>query len=288
MKVYGNFSAEEIEAQYNLRAGRPDYETSVVPVWIERSARAREQLNCTLDIAYGQSKKQKLDVFRSNNAGGPTLIYFHGGYWQRGDKSVYSFLASPLVKHGVNAIIAGYDLCPTVSITTISEQAREALTWFWRNAIELGLSRDRLTVMGHSAGGHITAMMMGTDWSKRVSDLPTELIKAGIPVSPLNDLEPLRFTSINDGVRMDAAEAQSQSPMNNPPVTNAPQLVVCGGRETGEFHRQADMYVEAFASANRQIEKYTVPDSDHFDELNVLADDTSPFFSKTVGLAMKR
>jgi arylformamidase len=162
------------------------------------------------------------------------------------------------------------------------------LVWVWRNARELGISRDRLTVMGHSAGGHITAMMMGTNWPKRAADLPTDLIKAGIPVSPLNVLEPLRFTSINEGVRMDAAEALLQSPMNNPPVTNAPLLVVCGERETSEFHRQADMYVEAFATADRQIERYTVPDSDHFDELNVLANDASPFFSKTFELVMKR
>lgn len=288
MKVYRDFTAAEIEAQYNLRAGRPDYETAVVPDWIERSARARVCLNCTLDVVYGQGTKQKLDIFRSGDSGAQTLIYFHGGYWQRGDKSVYSFLAEPFNRHNVNVIIVGYDLCPTVSITRISDEAREALTFVWRNATELGVSRDRLTVMGHSAGGHITAMMMGTNWPKWASDLPRDLVKAGIPVSPLNDLEPLRFTSLNDGVRMDAAEAQSQSPLNSPPVTNAPQLVVVGERESDEFHRQANVYVSAFANAQRPIERYTVPDSDHFDELNVLADDGSPFFAKTIGMMKKQ
>lgn len=282
VKVYRDFTADEIEAQYNLRAGRPDYETTVIPDWIKRSTRARETLDGRLDITYGSSDRQKIDMFTAGKPDAPTLVYFHGGYWQRGEKAIYSFLAEPFVRHGVNVAIIGYDLCPAVSITTISAQAREALAWIWRHAGDLDVMHDRLTVMGHSAGGHITGMMMGTDWTALAGDLPIDLVKAGIPVSPLNDLEPLRFTSLNDGVRMDAAEARAESPMNHPPVTNAPQLIITGELETAEFQRQADMYVEAFATASRSIERYVVPDSDHFDELNALADDESVFFQESL------
>ena len=283
-KVYGNFTPDEIEAQYNLRAGRPDYEATVIPDWIERSKRARKTLGGKLDLAYGRSERQKIDFFRAGNADAPTLVYFHGGYWQRGEKAIYSFLAEPFVRHGANIAVVGYDLCPTVSITEISAQARNALVWISRHADDLELARDRLTVMGHSAGGHITGMMMGTDWTALGADLPKDMVKAGIPVSPLNDLEPLRFTSLNDNVRMDAAEAEAESPMNHPPTTDAPQLMVTGGRETAEFQRQADIYVQAFRAAGRPIERYVVPDVDHFDELNVLADDQSPFFKKSLAL----
>lgn len=286
MLVYEKFTAEEIEAQYNLRAGRPDYELTVVPDWIERSARTREKLTCHLDLVYGAGPKQKLDIFPAS-AASPTLVYFHGGYWQRGDKSVYSFLAEPFTRHGVSVVVVGYDLCPSVSITRISAEAREALAWIWRNGADYGISVDKLTVMGHSAGGHITGMMMGTDFTKLGADLPLDLVKAGIPISPLNLLEPLRFTSLNDNVQMDAAEAERESPMNHPPVTTAPQLVVCGGKETPEFHRQSDMYVEAFKTAERRIERYTVPDVDHFDELNVLARDDSEFFRKSLQLVTR-
>ena len=283
-KIYRDFSADEIEAQYNLRAKRPDYETTVLPDWVERSVRARETLDGKIDLAYGPFERQKIDLFNAGKSNAPTLVYFHGGYWQRGEKAIYSFLAEPFARHGVNVAVVGYDLCPTVSITEISGQARSALAWIWRQADGLGISRDRLTVMGHSAGGHITGMVMGTDWTALSSDLPLDLVKAGIPVSPLNDLEPLRFTSLNDNVRMDAAEAEAESPINHPPVTDAPQLMVTGGRETAEFQRQADMYVEAFATASRPIERYVVPDCDHFDELNALADDGSPFFRKSLAL----
>ena len=274
------------DAQYNLRAGRPDYEKTVIPGWMAASQDARDSLECTLDVRYAEGEKQKLDVFRCADARAPTLIWIHGGYWQRGDKSVYSFLATPFVQKGVNVVVVGYDLCPTVSMTRISEELREALSFIWHEGETLGINRDRLTVMGHSAGGHLTQMMMATDWSARDAALPANLIKAGIPVSPLSYLEPVRLTlALNANLRMDPAEADAQSPMtNHPPVTDAPQLVVVGGAETDEFHRQTQMYVDKFASDARAMDMYVVPDVDHFDELNVLADPASPFFAKTCAM----
>ena len=110
------------------------------------------------------------------------------------------------------------------------------------------------------------------------------MIKAGIPVSPLSYLEPVRLTqALNAGIRMDEAEAEAESPMtNHPPATNAPQLVVVGGAETSEFHRQANMYAEAYGNNDRKIGLYVVPGcGSFFDELNVLVDPSSTFFQKS-------
>ncbi|WP_271952619.1 alpha/beta hydrolase [Ruegeria faecimaris] len=283
LTFHTRFSPDEFDAQYNLRAGRPDYEVTVIPGWSRDSAHARATSDCSLDIRYGEGEKQKLDVFRCADTAAPTLVYFHGGYWQRGDKSIYSFIAPPFVEAGFNVVVIGYDLCPSVTITRISEEAREAMSFVWRNAGALGINPDRLCVMGHSAGGHITQMMMATDWPAFDDDLPADLIKSGIPVSPLSYLEPVRLTeALNAGIQMDPAEAQAESPMTkHPPGTNAPQLVVVGGAETVEFHRQARMYVEKYETADRKMGLYFVPDVDHFDELNVLVDPASPFFKHT-------
>ncbi|MEM9470604.1 MAG: alpha/beta hydrolase [Pseudomonadota bacterium] len=283
LTYHTRFSPEEFDAQYNLRAGRPDYEVTVIPNWTRDSEAARAELTCRTDIRYGQGDKQKLDVFRCGDASAPVLVYFHGGYWQRGDKSIYSFLATPFVAAGVNVVVVGYDLCPAVTITRISEQAREAVAYIYRHADELKINRDRITVMGHSAGGHITQMMMATDWPAFADGLPADLIKTGIPVSPLSYLEPVRLTeALNAGIRMDPAEAEAESPMtNHPPVTDAAQMVVVGGAETDEFHRQARMYVEKYSTPARHMDLYIVPGVDHFDELNVLADPASTFFAKT-------
>jgi len=243
-------------------------------------------LQSQIDIRYADGDRQKLDVFNANDRQAPVLVYFHGGYWQRGDKSIYSFLATPYSNAGVNVVVVGYDLCPDVSITRISEQAREAMAYIWLHADELKINRDRITVMGHSAGGHITEMMMATDWTAINPDLPLDLVKSGIPISPLSYLEPVRLTAaLNAGIRMDEQEAEEQSPMTrHPPITDAPQLVVVGGAETDEFHRQSQMYVDKYATDKRVMSMYIVPDVDHFDELNVLADANSEFFIKTLNM----
>ena len=286
LTYHDGHDADWFDAQYNLRAGRPDYEQTVIPGWIAASQTTRDTLDCTLDLRYGDGEKQKLDVFRCGDATAPTLIWIHGGYWQRGDKSVYSFLATPFVLNGVNVVVVGYDLCPSVSMTRICEELREALAYIWHESTAIGINRDRITVMGHSAGGHLTQMMMAADWPSRDPALPPDLIKAGLPVSPLSYLEPVRLTlALNANLQMDPAEADTLSPMtHHPPVTNAPQLVVVGGAETDEFHRQSRMYVDKFASDARPVNMYVVPNVDHFDELNVLADPASPFFAKTCAM----
>lgn len=280
------FTPEEFEAQYNLSVSRPGYDVTVIPDWQARSKTAKGEMTCRLDTRYGEGERQKLDVYSCGDNGAPTLVYFHGGYWQRGDKSLYAFLAQSFVTANVNIVVVGYDLCPQVTLTRISEQAREAMTYIWRNATDLGINRDRILVMGHSAGGHIAEMMMGTNWPARADDLPADLIKAGIPISPLSLLEPVRLTQgLNAHIQMDAEEAERESPiLNHPPITNAPQMVVVGGAETEEFHRQASMYVDAFGNDDRSVELYVVPDVDHFDEINVLADPSSPFFQKVMAM----
>lgn len=281
LTFHQRFTPAEFDAQYNLRARRPDFEPVVLPAWTAASRSARDRLDCALDIRYGAGARQALDVFRSGIAGAPTLVYLHGGYWQGGDKALYSFLAAPFAAAGVNVVVVGYDLCPAVTLTRIGEEIREAMAFIWREARALGLDRDRIAVMGHSAGGHLAQMMMATAWPTLGADLPMQMIAAGIPISPLSYLEPVRRTAaLNAALRLDAAEAEAQSPMTrHPPVTDAPQLVAVGGAETPEFHRQARMYVEAYASPARKVELLVVPGVDHFDVLNVLADPASAFFA---------
>ena len=286
LKYHSRFSAKEFDDQYNLRAGRPDYEVTVIPNWELKSASVRQEIDCNLNIIYGSGENQKIDIFYCGEKSAPSLLYFHGGYWQRGNKSIYSFLAKPYTSSGVNVVIVGYDLCPDVSITRISEEAREAILFVWKKGKDFNLNPNRIVVMGHSAGGHITQMMMGTKWSNLEIMLPNDLIKAGIPISPLSYLEPVRLTeALNTGIRMDELEAETQSPMTqHPPVTNAPQLVAVGGLETTEFHRQAQMYVDAYNSKERIIKFFEVPNVDHFDELNILEDSQSSFFKETIRL----
>ena len=284
MSLYMGMDADALETQYNLRARRGSDFDELMASWVARSEKLRDTPNARVDLAYGQGEREKLDFFSGGDSNSALVIYIHGGYWQRGNKEMHSFCAEAFVKHGVSVSMLNYDLTPAVRMGQIPAQIRKAVAWNWHNADQLGFSKDKLYIMGHSAGGHLTAMMMATDWSAYDDQIPDDVIRAGIPVSGVFELEPIIHTSLNEGPQMDIEEAIEQSPTFIPPVTNAPQLVVAGGGETTEFLRQSDDYADKFRTVERSMERYNVPEADHFDELERLSEDDSVFFEKCMML----
>ena len=280
MNVYQGLSIEEIEAQYFLRGLRPDYETTDVPGWLERSQRFLESADSRLDIVYGPRERNRLDLFSVSGGGAGFILYIHGGYWQRGDKSVYRFVAEPFVRRGFSVALMNYQMCPDVRMSEIAPQARLAVAWLWRNASELGVRRDNFNVMGHSAGGHLTAEMLFTDWSAEGEDLPRDLLHAGVAVSGIYDFEPILHCSENQGLRLDANEARIVSPIYREPATGAPQLVAYGMNEPPDMQRQSRDYATRFEKRSTRMECLPVPDADHFDTVNALADESSELFER--------
>ncbi len=278
----------ELEAQYNLRALRPDFERGMLQQWLARSAAFRSATVSHLDLAYGPDERERIDYFPAGTPGAPLLIFFHGGFWQRGDKAVYSFVAEPFVAHGVSVALVNYTLCPAASVDGIVAQAQRALAWLWRHAGELSCSRERWLVSGHSAGGQIAARMMATQWPELGDDLPRHILSGAVLVSALFDLEPLCATTHNEGLRMSLAQARAASPLRHPPVDDAPQLLAVGGAESREFHRQADDYAQAFATAKRAMPRYRVDACDHFDVLQALAEPAHPFFQDALAFIHAR
>lgn len=286
MILYKGMDANKLEAQYNLRNRRGDDFDQLMNRWLARSASHRKMAGARLDLCYGDGPREKLDYFYAGDKHGPLLIFIHGGYWQRGDKSIYSFVSEAFVEHGVSVAVMNYSLTPSVRIGQIPPQIRKAVAFCWFGSADLGFSRDKLFVSGHSAGGQLTALMMATQWSAIDSRLPDDLVRGAIAISGIFELEPLVHTSLNQGPQMDITEAIAQSPCFIPPLTNAPQLVVAGGGETSEFLRQSDDYAARYRTDRRAVERYNVPYADHFDELEVFAEDGSVFFEKSMRLIM--
>ncbi len=282
MDLYRGMNAEELEHQYELRSKEADFDAVVVR-WLKRSAALRDSRDVAIDLAYGSGDRDRLDLFRAA-ADGPLLVYFHGGYWQCGDKDIYSFVAEPFLDAGVNVAVINYTLTPACRIGDIARQARRCMAWLWHHAGDLRFDRERLSVMGHSAGGHLTAMMMATDWPAFDSTLPCDLVRAAVPISGVFELEPLVHTSINAGPQMDIAEARRQSPLFMEMHGNAPHLVIAGGGETPEFTRQSDAYCATFRTEQRTMERYDVPGENHFGELERLAESTSEVFARSLKL----
>ena len=201
--LYKGMDAALLESEYNLRARRGSDFEDLVERWLERSATQRNSSGAKVDLAYGAGVREKLDWFSGSEPDGPALIFIHGGYWQRGDKSMYSFVTESFVEHGVSVAVINYNLTPSVRMPQIPPQIQKAVSWVWQNAPDLGFARDKIFISGHSAGGHLTARMMATDWPSVDASLPADLVRGGIPISGLYELEPLVHTSINEGPQMD-------------------------------------------------------------------------------------
>lgn len=282
MNVYKGLSPEDLEAQYFLRGTRPGYEERDVPRWLAQSERFVETVEVRRDLVYGPRERNKLDFFPAKQGRAGFVLYIHGGYWQRGDKSVYSFLAGPLIRRGFSVALMNYQMCPEVRMSDIAPQARLAVAWLWRHADDLGVSRDNFNVMGQSAGGHLTVEMLFTDWAREGDDLPRDLLHAGVAVSGIYDFEPILYCSENDGLRLDANEARAVSPIYRAPATDAPQLIAYGMNEPPDMRRQSRDYAARFQDRITCLDCLAVPDADHFETVDVLGDETSELFSRAL------
>lgn len=261
--------ATDLEHEYNARAAIPEH-VHILADWQRRSAALRARAATRLDLRCAGQRRPAVDYFPAAD-GAPLLIYLHGGYWQRGDRRDYSFLAAPFVGHGVNVALVGYDLCPDIDLGGIVDQVRAACAWLWRQAEALGHDREHMLVGGHSAGAHLAAVMLATEWPALDGALPPVLLRGGFAISGIYDLSPLRATTINDAVGLDAASARRWSPLHMTPAADISLLLAVGGAESAAFRRQtADL-----ARAWRTVVTATleVPAANHFTVLESLADE---------------
>lgn len=268
-----------LEKGYNIRLLVDDFE-DLIESWVRRSELFRQGANCDLDLSYGDGEKDKLDIFRCGHLNAPLFVFVHGGYWQRGDKSIYSYVAESFVNAGIDVALIGYQLCPEASMTNIVDNIRQALIWLWHNAKSQAISQNRINFSGHSAGGHITAMLLTTDWQAFDHSVPTDIIKAAIPLSGLYQLDPIRKTTIGGALRLDDKESHALSPQFLKPHTNTPILVALGGGETDAFHWQTNEFVKEWQHYQPQIEYFAEPDADHMGLVERLANSDSEIFQK--------
>ena len=280
--VYRGYDAEAMELQYNPRATVSGVD-DIVANWIALSAAFTGRNDCVLDIPYGDRPEEVLDLYKPATADAPVLIFIHGGYWRALDKKPFAFMAEPLVTAGALVASINYTLCPAVTIDEIVRQCRAACAWVWRNAKRHGGDPDRIHVTGHSAGGHLTAMMAATGWPAHERGLPADLLKSATPLSGLFDLAPILLTSINADVRMDAAAASRNSPQAQVPAHDMPMTVAVGGGETDEFRRQSKEFRDRWAGHLSRIDYIETPGENHFTIIDGIARPGGPIARALLG-----
>ncbi|MFQ5775765.1 MAG: alpha/beta hydrolase [Kiloniellaceae bacterium] len=280
--LYRGWDRAEIDRQLNLRARWPEH-AEFFARWSRDSAAVRGRIEARLDLAYGRSGGQRLDLFPAapsrSGAGAPLLAFIHGGYWQGLDKGDFSYLAPPFVASGIAFASLNYDLAPKVGVAEIVAQVREAIAWLARNARAHGVDPGRIFVAGHSAGGHLAAMALGADWTAEGADLPPGLVKGGCSVSGVYELEPLRLSYHQEVLRLDPATVATMSPMRRMPVRSGPLICAVGSEETEEFLRQQDEFVAAWRAAGLEARVVDLPGRHHFSAIDALAEPDHALFA---------
>jgi arylformamidase len=274
--LYRNFQTQaELDTEYILA----DDTGLDIPAYINwystNSAQVRQQLSCHLDIPFGPTVVEHLDIFPAAQPKAPILVFIHGGYWVMCNSKEYSFVASGPVAAGATVVVINYAKCPKASIEEIVRQSRAAIAWIYRNAENLGGDSKRIYVSGHSAGGHLTAMLMATEWENDYG-LPSDIIKGGCAISGLFDLMPFPYTRLQPSLQLTWGEVLRNSPIRNIPKKAGHLIVTYGEEETQEFHRQSQDFLSAWKANGLQGSYLPLPGQNHFTAINGFLNANSP------------
>ena len=244
-------SADALDAQYNNRLRVPDFLTRHVALWQARSAEVRARQACLLDVPYGLTPAETLDIFPAGGVRQPVLVFIHGGYWRSMDKTDHSFIAPAFTQSGVCVVVPNYALCSAQGDTTIEVivwQTLRAVVWVAKHIDRYGGDPARITVAGHSAGGHLAAMAAACLWPVVSAKLPKGLVRNALSISGLHDLAPLmRSPYLQADLKLTPSQVLRCSPAYFA-QPQAPLWAVCGGDESAEFKRQNALIQSAWGS----------------------------------------
>ena len=227
--------------------------------WAQAAAAFRAATLSEIDLPYGESPRQRLDLFHPPRLAKGLVVFVHGGYWLRFDKSYWSHLAAGPLTHGWAVAMPSYDLCPTVRISAIGDQVAAAI------GLAAGRVPGPIRLVGHSAGGQLVARMtaprVGAQWQDRLESV--------VSISPVADLAPLMRTSMNNDLRLDLAEVRTESPVHLP-KPKVPVTVWVGENERPVFLEQAQMLMDAW-----ECMQVVESEHHHFSVVEGLADSES-------------
>lgn len=268
MKLYRDFaSIEELDKQY-LPGLRVANAAAIREQWAKENARLAPKV--LKRLTYGPTLDEYVDVFEGK-IGAPIHVFLHGGYWRANAPSDFYFVAERLAADGFCVVMPNYSLAPKVSLDEIVRQMRACLKWIKVFGVH-NADTSNVTISGHSAGGHLTAMMLLTDWQGEFGIDPS-FIRGGVAVSGLYDLAPFPYTTLQPSLQLTWDQVARNSPIKIDRRLCAPLALTVGGDESEEFHRQMTDY-----AAHAGLEAFVLPATNHFTVLDAYLDPASRLY----------
>lgn len=272
-ELYKGFRPDEMEYQYQPRESVPEF-PELSKVRAAQAKRVRETAKSWLNIAYGNSARESLDIYAADKPGGPVLVYIHGGYWRSGSKEENCNWVPTFTQRGVTVVLVEYDLCPQVTVTDIVRQTRASIAWVAKNILRYSGDPSRIYISGHSAGGHLTALALAYDWTSE--GLAPDCIKGAVATSGVFDLDMVMKISVQEQVRMTPEIAKLNSPFLNPPKVKCPLVVAVGGAEPKGWQQMSEDYFNYAKQQGIAADYLVVAGANHYTMSEHLLDDRSP------------
>ena len=260
--VYLSYSQEDLDRAYDQRAWAANA-GELIAQYASASADVRSRQAHCADIKYGPGTDERLDWFDAGQTGGPIHIHLHGGAWRALSKADVSFAAPAFTEQGIAFLAPDFTNLPAVRIPEMIDQLVRAVSFVYKNASSFGGDPDRIFISGHSSGAHLCAVLLARDWTR--DGLPADVLKAGLCIAGIYDLEPVMLSSRRAYVDLTPGETFSLSPARHPRSIRCPLTIAYGERESPEFARQAASFAEALRASGNPAQLIALPGKNHFE-----------------------
>jgi arylformamidase len=228
----------------------------LVAGWERLSLEMRARYPDHLDLRYGPRERNRIDFLKAREKG-PTLVFIHGGYWQTRAKETFALFAGGPMAHGINVALIGYTLAPDATLDEIVAEIHAGVDFLVEQLPGLGGDASRIVVSGWSAGGHLTSMV-----------LSHPQVKAGMAISGIYDLEPIRHSYLNAKLGLDEAMSRRNSPVMQAGGAMKPLSLVAGSAELPLLRKQTADFAGHRASFGLPVTYEEIPGADHFTIMN--------------------
>jgi acetyl esterase/lipase len=250
-----NMSREEVDRGLNngaAVAGSAD----IIAGWEKRSAELRQRHPQHLDLRYGSRERNRIDFFKAGD-NAPTLLFVHGGYWQHRAKEIFAVVAEGPIAHGINVALIGYTLAPDAALDEIVAEIHAGIDFLAGHLPSLGAETGGIVLSGWSAGGHLTSMA-----------LSNHHVRAGVAISGIYDLEPIRYSYLNEKLQLDEPMSRRNSPMMQAGGPAKPLSLVVGSAELPLLRKQTANFAGHRARYGLPVTYQEIPGANHFTIMN--------------------